>query len=106
MILLRLLYWVLAPLDALGVRVNRFRDWADRTYRIARALRPGSPVSLACTCHQYSIWYVDRYSVDADDYRLVKHWPERDGQESLFMLRGSFNVVKVEPTPMEGSYAE
>ena len=61
----------------------RLSAWAERRetgYRARRALPRGTSVVLPegrCCCiagepaHQ-GVWFVDRYEVDADDYKLVR----------------------------------
>ena len=100
MILLRLAYWILWPIATLGVQAIRFRNWADETIRVARAVKPGTPVSLTCKCHEHEIWYVEKYSEDANDYRLVSRWPapdqfgRRNEIDSMYVLRDRFRVVE------------
>lgn len=91
--MLRLLYWLLMPLAALGGAAQRLRVWADERDRIARALPPGTTVSMHCACHRHELWYVHRYNVDPDDYRLVPRWPD-DGTRGEFVLRRDFTVVQ------------
>lgn len=94
--MLRLLYWVLWPVAAIGIAASRLRNWADETDRKRRSLRPGATVSLRCTCHLYELWFVDYYAVDADDYHLVDRWPYdwRDrAAKTMYMKRDKFEPV-------------
>lgn len=100
LILLRVVYWILAPIAALGVQAIRFRNWADETIRIAKAVKPGTPVSLTCKCHEHALWYVEKYDADANDYRLVSVWPapplfgRRNEIDSMYVRRDRFRVVE------------
>ena len=76
--MLKLLYWVLAPIAAAGRLAARIRNWADRKWWDKNALRPGSPVALKCQCHLGQVWYVEAFNYEAGDYKLVATWPGPD----------------------------
>ena len=60
----------------------RLGEWAQRRYyaidcrrRIAIAIPPGTLVKLDCRCpdrRHEGIWTIDRYDVEANDYRLTR----------------------------------
>ena len=82
--MLRLIWWLLWPVDALGRQAARAREWAYRRYHLARALKPGTPVALQCACHQGVVWYVEQYNADAGDYKVVSTWPAPELAERHF----------------------
>jgi hypothetical protein len=92
---LKLLYWVLWPIASLGLAAQRLRVWADNTDCLRRAVKPGTQVFLNCGCHNHEAWYVDRYSLEADDYRLVDRWPydwKDSDARSMFVKRDRFDL--------------
>ena len=77
----RILTALLWPLAALGAWASRVRHDLDVAWRIKKNnLAPGTEVRLTCRC-DFCIylgsgpWYIDYYSVDGDDYHLVREWP-------------------------------
>ncbi len=73
--MLRMIWWLMFPVSALGHLSDRIRGWAHRKWHLANAWKPGTKVATLCACHPGKEWFVEGYDYDADDYKIVATWP-------------------------------
>jgi hypothetical protein len=97
--MLRFAHALLWPLYVAGAWAAGVRARLEAKWLLAEALQPETKVHPTCPCHFQSVWYVERFDLDANDYRIVSTWPPPDqfgrrlGVDVMYLKRKQLQVI-------------